>query len=89
VSTATYTHNEVDVDPTTGEPRATHIVPPTVEKTGIEIVMEARVNGTAVEALCGHRFIPERDPKAFPLCSRCREIREALRPDEDPEAIPA
>lgn len=76
-------------DPTTGEVRATHIIAPTTEKTGVAIVTEARVHGFEVEALCGHRFVPERDPKAYPLCSRCREIREALRPDENPEDIPA
>lgn len=85
----TVTDFRTDIDSTTGEPRAAHIVAPTADKTGIELVMEARVNGTAVEAICGHAFVPERDPKSYPLCSRCRDIREALRPDQDPLDIPA
>lgn len=43
------------------------------------IVMEARVNGTALTALCGHTFVPERDPKKYPPCEKCVEIFEFAR----------
>ena len=86
---STSTLDRVGVDPTTGEPRCAHIVRDTDDKTGIQLVFEARLNGTTVEAICGHRFVPERDPKAYPLCSRCRDIREAERPDQPIDGIPS
>lgn len=38
------------------------------------VVTEARVLGTPVEALCGKRWVPSRDPKRFPVCPTCKEI---------------
>lgn len=46
-------------------------------KTGVQVVTEARVYGLPVEALCGQMFVPSRDPKHYPLCQACKEIREA------------
>jgi hypothetical protein len=46
-------------------------------------VTEAQVLGTPVEALCGKKWVPSRDPKRFPLCPACKEIaieRGMLRP---------
>lgn len=42
-------------------------------------VLEARVTGTPVTALCGKRWVPERDPTRYPLCPTCKEIRDRLR----------
>lgn len=42
-------------------------------------VTEARVLGTPVEALCGKRWVPSRDPERFPLCPACKERAEELR----------
>jgi hypothetical protein len=75
--------HEVEIDPLTGEPRMAHIVPP---KDGVEAavrVMEARMEGTAVEALCGHVFIPSRDPKALPPCGKCLLIFESKTGSND------
>lgn len=36
---------------------------------------EARVMGTPVTALCGKRWVPERDPAKYPLCPECKEVR--------------
>ena len=41
-------------------------------------VTEARVMGTPVEALCGKKWIPSRDPKRFPVCPTCKEIKDQL-----------
>lgn len=38
------------------------------------IVMEARVNGTPVRALCGYTWVPQQDPEKLPLCSKCNEL---------------
>lgn len=43
-------------------------------------VLEARVNGTPVTALCGKRWVPERDPARYPMCPTCTEIRARLQP---------
>ena len=50
-----------------GEQRYAHIAPRSE-------VMEALVTGTPVEALCGHVFVPSRDPSNYPRCSRCEDI---------------
>lgn len=42
-------------------------------------VLEARVTGTPVTALCGKRWVPERDPARYPMCPTCAEIRARLR----------
>lgn len=84
----TITQTETDIDPITGSPRAAHIILPVDDKDAVALVTEARIYGFAVEALCGIKFVPERDPKQYPLCSRCKEIREEARPDQDPSDIP-
>jgi hypothetical protein len=43
-------------------------------------LVEAMVNGTAVVALCGHRFIPYRNPDGLPICEKCKAIHEHLPP---------
>lgn len=40
-------------------------------------VTEAYVFGTPVEAMCGHIFVPSKDPKNLPVCSKCKEEWEA------------
>lgn len=34
-------------------------------------LFEARVNGLEVEALCGHRWVPDSDPIKYPVCQAC------------------
>ena len=60
--TGTSTLDRTEIDPTTGEPRNAHIVKPKKGQTGAALVTEARVFGHEVEALCGHRFIPSKNP---------------------------
>jgi hypothetical protein len=43
------------------------------------VVLEARISGTPVTALCGKRWVPQRDPQRFPLCPTCKEIRDRAR----------
>lgn len=73
---STDTLTRPDTAPTldTGEPVLAHIVRHTADRTGQEIVLEARVYGTPVEALCGHTFVPQRDPAPVPKCERCVEV---------------
>lgn len=41
-------------------------------------IMESAVTGSAVIALCGKVWIPNRDPQKFPVCPECKDIYEAL-----------
>lgn len=63
--------------PTDGEDRErfSHIVF-TPGRKAEAVVLEARVTGTPITALCGKRWIPSRDPQKFPLCPTCKEIRD-------------
>ncbi len=38
----------------------------------------AYVEGTAIRALCGKVWVPSRDPKRYPVCPTCEEIRKRL-----------
>lgn len=59
---------------TDGEHRA-HIVKRPDDRDSAEAwVTEARVMGLEVEALCGHRWVPGRDPQKYPVCEVCRDI---------------
>jgi hypothetical protein len=44
-----------------------------------EDIMRSAVEGVAVIALCGKKWIPNRDPQKYPVCPSCKEIFEALR----------
>jgi hypothetical protein len=41
-------------------------------------ITEAYVLGTPLEALCGHVWVPSRDPKRYPTCGPCSDIAERL-----------
>jgi Protein of unknown function (DUF3039) len=43
------------------------------------MVMEARVMGTPVRALCGKEWVPSRDPQKFPVCPTCAEMAKGMR----------
>ena len=63
----------------TGEPIVAHIVKTEPGESASAKVLEARIYGTPVEALCGHVWVPSRDPKQHPLCQKCKEIYEIYR----------
>ncbi len=56
-----------------------HIVKTEGDESAAAKVLEARINGTPVEALCGHVWVPSRDPKQLPMCQACKEIYEMYR----------
>ena len=70
---------DTEAIPETGEPVVAHIVKTEPGENAAAKVLEARINGTPVEALCGHVWVPSRDPKQVPMCERCREIYETYR----------
>jgi hypothetical protein len=69
----------IDEDLETGEPAVAHIVKTEPEESAAAKVLEARIYGSPVEALCGHVWVPSRDPKQLPLCQKCKEIYEVYR----------
>ena len=62
----------------TGEPVAAHIVK-AEEGDATAKVLEARIYGTPVEALCGVVFVPQRDRTRLRLCSACKDIYDTYR----------
>lgn len=63
----------------TGEPLVAHIVKVGPGESAAAKVLEARINGTPIEALCGHVWVPARDPKQLPVCQACKEIYDMYR----------
>lgn len=51
------------------------------EHTAASLVFEARVNGTPVTALCGHTWVPQKDPEKLPVCGTCAEIYQTTGHD--------
>ena len=70
---------ELDEVPETAEPLAAHIVKVAPGESAAAKVLEARIYGTPLEALCGHVWVPSRDPKQLPLCEACKQIYEVYR----------
>jgi hypothetical protein len=63
----------------TGKPTNAHIVKTAPGENAAAKVLEARIYGTPVEALCGHVWVPSRDPKQLPLCETCKSIYEMYK----------
>ena len=78
-STQTDTFTEHEIVPQTGEPTSAHIVKTEPGENAQAKVLEARIYGTPLEALCGHVWVPSRDPKQLPLCEECKSIYEMYR----------
>jgi hypothetical protein len=60
-----------------------HIVKTDPGENAAAKVLEARIYGTPLEALCGHVWVPSRDPKTLPLCEKCKSIYELYRAFND------
>ena len=69
----------VDVDTETDDPIVAHIVKVGQGESATAKVLEARINGTPIEALCGHVWVPARDPKQLPVCQACKEIYDMFK----------
>jgi hypothetical protein len=86
-TTSTQTHESVETEhdhvPQTGEPECAHIVKTNGDESAAAKVLQARIEGTPLEALCGHRWIPSRDPKQLPLCAKCKDIYDTYRAFND------
>src|SRR3954453_3526921 len=50
-----------------------HIVRTDPGESATAKILQARVEGTPIEALCGHVWVPSRDPRQLPVCPACKE----------------
>ncbi|MGI9028477.1 MAG: DUF3039 domain-containing protein [Ilumatobacteraceae bacterium] len=75
--------DDVDEVVETGEPIQAHIVKVEPGESATAKVVEARIYGTPVEALCGHVWVPSRDPKQLPLCEECKSIYDLYKSFHD------
>lgn len=70
--TSTLIEEEVRLDNTDGDhERFSHYVRK-------EKIVESAVTGKPVKALCGKKWVPNRDPEKFPICPTCKEIYSKL-----------
>lgn len=60
-----------------------HIVKTEPGENAAAKVLEARIYGTPLEALCGHVWVPSRDPRQLPVCPKCKEVYEMYRMAND------
>lgn len=96
LGTSTILESETRTEERLGHGPKAHIVKrgDSENRTAAAAVLEARFNGTPLEALCGHVWVPSRDPKKLPLCETCKAIFE-LHGDlgdhggGDPESLPS
>lgn len=66
---------ETETQTDSGNPILTHIIDRGDDpRSANTLILEARVNGTPLTALCGHVWVPSRDPEKHPLCDKCVEI---------------
>ncbi len=78
-SPSTVIEHQTELVLQTGKPLVAHIVKTERDESAAAKVVEARINGTPLEALCGHVWVPSRDPKQLPMCQACKEIYEMYR----------
>ena len=69
----------IDEDTETDEPLVAHIVKVEPGESAAAKVLEARIYGSPIEALCGHVWVPARDPKQLPVCQKCKEIYKMFK----------
>lgn len=67
----------------TGEPLLAHIIKTDPGENAAAKVLEARIYGTPLEALCGHVWVPSRDPRQLPVCEKCKGIYEMYKAFND------
>ena len=69
-ATTTLTDEETETE----DGPVAHIVKTKKGEDAAAKVLQARIEGTPLEALCGHVWVPSRDPKQIPVCERCKDI---------------
>jgi Protein of unknown function (DUF3039) len=73
------TDQDTDTTDKTDPGKCAHIIVTKPGETATAVILEARIFGTPVTALCGHVFVPQRDPQKLPICPKCKEIYDLMR----------
>ena len=68
-----------ETETTTEKDKCAHIVKTDPGENAAGKILEARIYGLVIEALCGHRWVPSKDPKHLPVCEECKEIYETYK----------
>jgi hypothetical protein len=70
---------DTEITPETEEPKNAHIVKVEPGESAAAKVLQARIEGTPLEALCGFVWVPSRDPKQLPVCQQCKEVYDMFK----------
>lgn len=87
VEPPTTTITEADLEAIVGDPamddldpeHLAHIVWTPKGVSAQAVVDAAKAQGTAVTALCGHRWVPRRNPDRHPVCKACLAVLDSIR----------
>jgi hypothetical protein len=60
-----------------------HIVKTAPGENAAVKVMDARLNGTPLTALCGYVWVPSRNPLILPVCPKCKDVYDMYRSFSD------
>jgi hypothetical protein len=82
-STITIERTDTDEVEETEDGPVAHIVKVKRGEQATAVVLQARIEGTPIEALCGHVWVPSRDPKQLPMCQRCKDIYDMYKDFND------
>lgn len=61
---------------------AHYVISPNDDESNQAYVMRARVEGFAIEALCGYKWIPFKLATGLPVCQECEEISKNYDPGD-------
>lgn len=73
------TEEETGHDPA----KSAHIVKTKPGESAAGLVLDARINGFVIEALCGYKWIPWQNPDNLPICQKCKDVYEEYRSFND------
>lgn len=74
----TIVREDTKTEPRTGNGSVAHIVVRRPDDaTAQAYVLEARVLGSPVTALCGYVWVPNKNPTSLPVCEKCKALFEA------------
>jgi hypothetical protein len=65
---------QIDSTSETSDPIQAHIVEGNDRMPATGLILEAMVNGTPLTALCGHVWVPSRNPDNHSMCEKCMEL---------------
>jgi hypothetical protein len=79
VSTALLEAPTVEETTTADPAKCAHIVRTKPGQSAAGLVLEARISGFPIEALCGYTWVPSKNAEGMPVCPSCKEIYDLYR----------